>query len=302
MAAGFNIGVAIATHNSREQTRQCLQSVLASEGDLSLFVVVVDDGSTDGTWEMLQNDFPHVVAIRGDGNLWWTGATNLAVKKCLEVGCEYILLLNPDVIVESDTIASLLLFASKHPNAIVASLVVDYTDPQCVWWGGSKWAPISSVFPLIWSSRYIFKRGTLVDRLPSVPYETSEAHGRAVLVPRAVFEKIGLYDEINFPHYGADTDFSFRARQQGFTIWIDPNIRVRLYTKNTGLRHAETIREAWQGYWNYLTRRKNGEALRVWWRLTRKHLPLPSAVSSFVFCIGLNSWRYWIATVRCLGK
>lgn len=139
----------------------------------------------------------------------------------------------------------------------------------------------------------MFKRGTPISLLPSRPYDTSEAHGRAVLLPKIIFDKIGLYDAEKFPHYGADTDFSFRAKRQGFKILIDPDSRVRLHTQNTGLQHEQSLGASWQGYWKYLTNRKNGEAGIVWWRLTRRHLPFINAVASFLFIISLNTIRYW---------
>lgn len=292
------VGVAIAVHNSRDQTRNCLDSLLRSDC-CNLHIVVVDDGSYDGTWEMLKRDYPSVVVLLGDGNLWWTGGNNRAIEACLEAGCDYVLLLNPDVILKPDTILQLLVAASKNPNTIISPVVVRHDRPKIVWWAGSRWQPLIPWFPLIWMNRYIFKAGTPVSKLPAEPFFTSEAHGRGVLVPGNVFKRIGLYDIEHLPHYGADTDFSFRATSAGFAILIVPQIRVRLHVENTGLKPTVTRQGALKGFGDYLTQRKNGEAIKVWWHITQRHLPWYSALPSYLAILGWNSYRYWSCIVKC---
>lgn len=292
------VGVAIAVHSGRESLRECLDALQKTEG-LQLTIVVVDDGSTDGTTEMLCQDFADTVEVlHGDGSLWWTGGTNWAVETCLRAGCDYILLLNPDVILEPSTIAQLLALASHNQDPIVAPVVVRHDIPEIVWWAGSKWQPLFPAFPFTWVSRYLFKAGTPTDDLPEEPFFTSEAHGRGVLVPTNVFDDIGLFDNEHFPHYGADTDFSFRARRAGYNILIAPQIRVRLHVQNTGLKAPATVRDSWRGYWGYLTQRKNGEALRVWWNLCLRHVPWYGVLPTYIFIQFLNAYRYWAAVVR----
>ena len=69
------ISIVIPVHNRREFTRQCL-ACLAVQTYRNVQTIVVDDGSTDGTDIMISQEFPDVVVMRGDGNLWWTEATN----------------------------------------------------------------------------------------------------------------------------------------------------------------------------------------------------------------------------------
>lgn len=90
-------------YNRKRELKECLSYVFKLEWP-SIYICIVDDGSTDGTWEMLSQEFPDISRIRGDGNLWWAGATNKGIKHCLSKGCEYILLLNTDVQVKVDTI------------------------------------------------------------------------------------------------------------------------------------------------------------------------------------------------------
>lgn len=285
------IGVSLAVFNSREQTRACLSALLASTG-VDLLPVVIDDGSTDGTAEMVASSFPQVSLLRSDGNLWWSGASNLGIRQCLQAGCDYVLLLNPDVLVQPDTIVTLLTIAQQAPPCIAAALVVQRDAPDRVWWAGSRWEPVLAGLP-IWSSRYLYRSGTLVSSLPQTPFATSEVHGRGVLAPRQVFEIVGLYDEISLPQYGADVDFSHRVRKAGISMVVAPQAPVTLDTRHTGMLPATSLRRAGRGYWNYLTKRKNGEALRTWWVISRRHLPFYAVVPTYAALVGWGTLRYW---------
>lgn len=290
------IGVALAVHNSCALTYRCLEALFRSNYD-NLDVVVVDDGSQDGTGEILQQNYPSVKVLRGDGNLWWAGGTNRAIKACLHAGCDYVLLLNPDVFVEPETITCLLTVSQEYGDAIAAALVVQDNNPNLVWWAGSRWGPIKPWFP-VWTSQYLYRAGTPRSALPQEPYFTSEAHGRGVMIPLCIFEKIGLYDEHCLPHYGADSDFSHRVRQAGFSIFVVPQAPVRLDTANTGMKMPTTLRQAWSGYWRYLTQRKNGEALRIWWQMLTRHVPAYAGIPSYLFILGQNTFRYWQRIIR----
>lgn len=286
-----SVGIVIATYNKRLELRECLNHIFKSIWTLYK-ICVVDDGSNDGTWEILLQDYPDISRIRGDGNLWWTGGTNRGIDFCLQNGCEYILLLNPDTLIQPDTILQLIKNSQLYGNAITASIIVFHNNSNIVWWAGSKWGSLKSWLP-IWCNRYLYKRGIKLDELPEKPYYTDEAHGRGVLIPREIFKTIGLYDEIKFPQYGADIDFSFRAKRAGFSILVVPKAKSKLYTDSTGMKTPKAFYKAIQEYWRYLVNRKNGEALRVWWNLLIRHAPFYTVLPSYIFIIALNTFRYW---------
>jgi len=286
-----SVGIVIATYNKRLELRECLNHIFRSIWTPHK-ICVVDDGSTDGTWEMLLQDYPDISRIHGDGNLWWAGATNKGIELCLGNGCEYILLLNPDTLLSPDTISYLLKNSMLHGNVINASIVVFQDNFNIIWWAGSKWGPLKPWLP-IWCNRYLYKSGVRLDKLPEKSYRTDEAHGRGVLIPREIFKAIGLYDEIKFPQYGADIDFSFRAKRAGFSIFVVPKAKVKLFTDSTGMKTPKAFYKAVRGYRKYLINRKNGEALRVWWNLLIRYAPFYAVLPSYVFIIALNTFRYW---------
>lgn len=281
------VGAAIAVHNGREYLRRCLDSG-AEQWSVA---VVLDDASTDGTQEMLREEYPDTIVVEGDGDQWWTGGTNRAIEGCQAARCDYALLLNPDVVLFPDTVERLLEAAQGAQDAVFASLVLDARDHSRVWWAGSRWGRIARWLPVM-TSRYLYPAGTAVSELPEEPFASDEAHGRAVLVPMALFERHGLFDEEHLPHYGADVDFSLRLRAADVPIHIVPAARVILEVDNSGHSVTATSLSArLRSIWRYLTDQKSGDAARVWWHITRRHAPLGTRNLTLGFILSLNILR-----------
>lgn len=294
------IGIVIAVYNRKERTRECLLSLRDSTYK-RLFVCVIDDGSIDGTWEMLYEEFPWVRAIRGNGSLWWTGATNLGLNACLKAGCAYILLLNPDCIVYQDTISILIAYALQYENTMLACTVVDEANPNIIWWAGTKWGSLKYM-PIIWLFQYKYKRGQLIQELPNAPFETSDTGGRGVLIPRSILETIGFFDNEAFPHYGADNDFGLRVWENGFKIMVIPHARIRLYIEETGHAIGKSLISLPKRYIQRLLSRKHGEFLRVTWLLLKKHVPWYAIFPSYLAFMLIMSLRYWSISLLMLRK
>src|SRR5712691_8709298 len=100
--------------------------------------IVVDDGSTDGTGELITANFKEVELLRGDGNLWWTGAINLDIKHVLAKAPDdaAILVINDDVEVDPDYLQTLHRTWRSTPRALLGSVVVDIIDPEVIVDGG----------------------------------------------------------------------------------------------------------------------------------------------------------------------
>ena len=121
------IKVVIVTpvHNRRRETLQCLRSIARSALDgIHLHIIVVDDGSTDGTSEALAEEYPDVQIIKGDGNLWYTAGTNRGLAAALEHEPDYVLAINNDAEAPMVTKADYAVIGDLHPilEAIVAEV------------------------------------------------------------------------------------------------------------------------------------------------------------------------------------
>ena len=208
------LAVIIPVHNRASETKACLECLQKQTVD-GVRIVVVDDGSTDGTQEMLEQEFPDVVRLEGDGNLWWTGAINMGVRDALGQNADLIITLNNDVLIKEDYIQRLMDAHEEYPEAIIGSINLTQEEPPRLLDAG-----IVSHNP--WTAKYV-KRGERLQRYDG-EFEgllsTYSLPGRGVLIPRAVFETVGLYDEQGFPHYAADLDFSLRAAEAGFSLFV----------------------------------------------------------------------------------
>jgi len=231
------IYIIIPVHNRKHLTRECLLS-LRKQTFQNCKVIVVDDGSTDGTSEMIKKGFPKVVLLHGDGNLWWTGATNLGVEYALALADQddYILTLNNDTVVGSNYIQTFLNSASEYPKSLIGSISVSDKDESRVVDAGVRINWLTAKYTnLTESRRYkdILNAGSLIQKVDVLP-------GRGTLIPIEVFRKVGLYDFKRLPHYGADYEFSRRANMKGYNLLINYKAVVISKVKETGLNNRVT--------------------------------------------------------------
>src|SRR3990172_890828 len=119
------IAIVIPVFNRIKYTVECLAS-LKNISYPNFEIIIVDDGSTDGTSEVIKKNYPQAVLVKGDGNLWWSKSSNIGIMKAIEDSCEYVLFLNNDDEVEKDILNHLTRCALDNPNTIVASKVLDY--------------------------------------------------------------------------------------------------------------------------------------------------------------------------------
>ncbi len=211
----------IPVHNRRDYTEACLRC-LHHQTWPGLRVIVVDDGSTDGTSEMIREKFPEVTLLHGDGNLWWTGAINVGIRHALERAADkdYILIINDALEVNPDYVESLFRFIRAHPRSLVGSVTVDFDNPDLIDNGGIKvnW----------WTAKYrICNRGRRLSEFDSGHcQEVSTLTGRGTIIPVSAFRELGLYDDKHFQQCG-DLELPVRASQRGYRLFVIYNAVVK---------------------------------------------------------------------------
>ena len=208
------IYVVIPIRNRKAITRDSL-TCLSRQSARNFQVIVVDDGSTDGSAEMIASEFPGVTVLTGDGNLWWTGAVNMGIQHAMQQ-CEpedYALLLNDDLLLDDNYVENINTTIERNPNAIIGSAVLDSSDRDTIVFTGMTidWVRVKSYYPDVGKKRSSFPAGHCI--------EVSTLTGRGVLLPVRVFAQVGLYNERHYKHYG-DLELPRRAVKAGYRLLI----------------------------------------------------------------------------------
>lgn len=226
----IRVEVVTPVHNRKEITLQCLRSLAKIDANgLDVHVIVVDDGSTDGTADAIRSEFPKIEVIKGDGSLWFTEGTNVGVRRALERDPKYILIMNDDQIFDADFLKYMIETAERHPRSVVGPLLLLWDTPH-------KLFQVSPVWNT-WLGGWRHWRSQTVWTVPERPWNVGLIVGNCVLVPAQTFRKAGLMDSKRFPNFG-DAEFTPRLKKLGWQLLIDPRSRV-FCQPNTPLRIRE---------------------------------------------------------------
>ena len=209
----MTVAPVVLSWNRREDTLTCLRS-LARSDYAALRVIVVDNGSVDGTVDAVRLEFPEVELIELPANAGYTGGMNAGLRRVLDLGEDYALVLNNDVELAPDAIGALVDTAQRSADVAALSPVINFADRRdLVWYAGSTFDPGRG-----YNGRLVGyeEPGEAHD---SVVRDTDVACGAAMLVPRTVLERLGLFDEPLFA-YGEDAEWSLRATKAGYRLLV----------------------------------------------------------------------------------
>ncbi len=213
------VAVVVLSWNGREDTLACLRSLAAVDYP-ELVTIVVDNGSTDGTSAAVRSEFPGAELVRTERNLGFAEGNNVGMRRALELGAAFVLVLNNDVEVDPGFMRALVDEAGRRAGAGALCSKILYADPpDLIWFAGASFDPRSG-----YNGRQRGYRERDDGRFDEV-VETDRACGAAMLVPRGVLEEIGLFDRELF-FYSEDTDWSLRARDAGYRHYVVPASRL----------------------------------------------------------------------------
>ncbi|MBI3909606.1 MAG: glycosyltransferase family 2 protein [Armatimonadetes bacterium] len=287
-----DITVIIVSWNTCDYLRRCLASLpRAVAAPERLCVHVVDNGSTDGTLEMVRSEFPWVRLDAAGENLGFARANNRALKACCT---EYALLLNPDTEVRPGALDRLVAFMEREPRAGAAGPTLLNTDGSLQKAGDAFPTLIREVLcaPGLRSLRWLDgwrHRLTFQRRSFDHVVEVDGVLGACVLVRRAVWEQVGLLDERFFMYY-EEIDWYRRMRAAGWQVFYVPEVVVVHHGgKSSGQRGLENSRIYFRSRYLYF-RKHHGllqagliallNAMLLWgaeWKSRARRSPQPPA-------------------------
>ncbi len=267
----------IPVHNRREKTVSCLHQLhLLDKSGIELTIVVVDDGSTDGTSEAVTALYPDVIVLHGDGSLWWSGSVNKGVEYALKHDCDHVLFLNDDIQVKPDFLIQFLKTAKSHQDAIVCGVILDINNKNSIISAG-RYA--KGFLGYDYSG---FLCGADVSLLPEKEYESDVESGYAMLVPVDVFRDVGFFDSKRFPHHMGDMDFVLRATRKGLKVVINP--RAVIYTKiGENYFHNQIVNKPFLSTLRIFFDIKSTVNLRTRWFFYWRHTPYYLGWLSFLY-------------------
>lgn len=226
----MTIAIIIATHNRSRLLKVLLQqlSELIIPDGVSIMIIIVNDGSTDGTLNMINNWFPGVKVINGDGNWWWTKCINEGVKTAIDNGCTHCLLLNDDNEVNKDYLKILVSdYLTLQKLSILGTASVSLSLPHRIESAGTKRF-------IRWRLKFVpyYKGFHVVDEHFNGIKKTWTLSGRGTLISMEVFNEIGFFDE-RLIQYGSDDEFFIRANIFNIPVYISWNAVVFNHTHLT---------------------------------------------------------------------
>ncbi|MFP4468579.1 MAG: glycosyltransferase [Bacteroidales bacterium] len=238
------LSVVIVSYNVQYFLEQCLHSVFNSGENIPMEVFVVDNHSTDGSVDMVRKKFPRVKLIANNNNLGFSKANNQAIR---QASGRYILLLNPDTVVEDKTLPKVVDFMEKHPEA--GALGVKMLDGQGKFLPESKRGlPTPGVaFCKIFGLSALFPKSKTFGKYHLGYLDNDQTHqvevlsGAFMLLRKEALDRAGLLDE-DFFMYGEDIDLSYRLEKTGYRNYYYPEARIIHYkgesTKKSSINYV----------------------------------------------------------------
>lgn len=250
----MDISIIIVSWNTRNLLKKCLQSIYEHANGVSFEIFVVDNGSRDGTVEMVRREFTNVTAIANEANRGFAGANNQGIQKAKG---QYILLLNPDTELKNDALLRMDEWMDAKPACGIAGchlLNADLSHQNSV----RRFPSVSDQTIILLKLHHLFPRLSPIRHylIDDFDYEkespVDQVMGAFFMIRREVIKKIGMLDERNFFNWFEEVDFCRRARGAGYEVWYTPIAEI---VHHYGQSFKQVMPFAKQRMWNRSLRR-----------------------------------------------
>ena len=204
--------VIILNWNGFEMTQECVESFSFVQTPHK--ILIIDNGSTDGSYEKLLAQFPQHTHIQNSNNLGYAGGNNVGINRAIKENAPYILVMNNDTVVAPDMCDALIEHEQSCPDeAVVGCKVINYYKRDHLDHVGGVWNPSTNNFDLIGSNALAYTLPTIL-KTP-LDYIT----GCALFAKGSTFEKVGGFDERYFLFW-EEADWCYRAKALGIDLTV----------------------------------------------------------------------------------
>jgi O-antigen biosynthesis protein len=224
----MELSVIIVSFNVRDLLKQCLLSVSKASKKTDCEVFVVDNNSSDNSAEMIEQEFPEVILIKNKLNSGFSKANNQAIRHAKG---QFILLLNPDTIIEEDTFLKSINFMNNHPDAGIMGVRMVNGEGKFLPESKRALPTLKTAFFKISGFSFMFPRSLIFNKYyrPDIgSFDTSIAEiisGAFMFIRKDALNITGMLDEDYFM-YGEDIDLSYRMLQAGYKNYYFPGIQI----------------------------------------------------------------------------
>jgi N-acetylglucosaminyl-diphospho-decaprenol L-rhamnosyltransferase len=215
----------IVAFESRELLRDCLASLREHEAHLPTRIFVVDNGSTDGTLEMVREQFPEVELHAAAANLGFSRANNSAIVRGTG---KYVLVLNPDTRISEGALDTLVSLMESHPEIGICGCRLELEDGSFDHAAKRSFpTPLGALAHFTGVGRRLGAPARLAQyRAPGVEAGPVDAvNGAFMLIRRSALHEVGLFDE-GYWMYMEDLDLCYRFAHAGWVVWYEPSVTV----------------------------------------------------------------------------
>lgn len=233
--------ILIPVYNNLDFTKKSVVGLLEVQKETingEIKIIVIDDGSSDGTYQWLKQNTPQIEVLQGNGNLWWSGAINMGAKYAIEkLNVDYIVLWNNDISFDENYFKNLFDLVDKtNRNTIIGSKILVKEKPDYVWSMGGRFNPRNGKYDMY---GYYQKDGEQYKQVKNVDWLT----GMGTIIPAEIVKKISYWNEKAFPQYHGDSDFTYRAKLAGYNIIVNPALILYNNTRTSGVEHRGSFKQ-----------------------------------------------------------
>jgi GT2 family glycosyltransferase len=262
----------ILNYKHERDTAKCISSIQKSDLGNGIEIMIVDNSASEKNRKFFKKLFPKSDYIASPSNLGFAGGNNIGIKKALSVGADYVLIMNPDVILPRDFFTLLLKHFDNNKIGIVAPAII-HKQKGVLYFGLEGKVDWSIAKP---------EHRNIKKLLSKKPINSEFVTFACVLISKETFQKVGLLDDRYFMYF-EDVDYCLSARKKSVDIILDPNALIEHNTSSSFSKPTGKLLICYKSHLRFINK---------WLPLFRRIKPLLYAHALYPYLYVLWTFHY----------